>query len=523
MSVTPDLRLSELLAALSLVTDLGMGFPPEHAARNCLLATGLARAMDLPETEVRDVYYTALLKHLGCTAHAHESAWWAGGDEIHAIGKAVGVDFTRPKDAIAHTRGLARGSPPLRRARVVARAMAGGKRWGREFDRAFCEVATHIAERLGLGPSVVRSLNEILERWDGKGGPRGLRGDDIALPARFAQVAEHGSLFDRRGGPEAAVAMVRDRSGRMLDPSIAAAFSRAGPSLLADISAGDPLARVVEAEPEPHLEIAERDIDRVAGAFADVVDLKTPFLQRHSTEVADLAEGASRHLGFSDPEVSAIRRAALLHDLGRVGVPNGTWEKPGPLGVGEWEQVRLHPYHSERILMRAPLLAPLASIAGMHHERSDGSGYYRLVTQAGISMPARVVAAADAFQARTQARPYRAAKSIGQAASEVRAAAEGGTLDADAVTAVLAAAGRAETPPRRHRPAGLSDREVEVLRLLAQGSTTREVARRLFISPKTADHHIQHIYGKIGVSTRAGASLFAMEQGLLAPPTGPAP
>jgi HD-GYP domain-containing protein (c-di-GMP phosphodiesterase class II) len=403
----------------------------------------------------------------------------------------------------------------------MARAMAGGKRWSREFDRAFCEVAARIAERLDLGPGVRRSLNEILERWDGKGGPRGLRGEDVALPARFAQVAEQAVLFERRGGLDAAVATVRERAGRMLDPSIAMAFSRLGSSLFQEIRSGDPLARVVGSEPEPYRTIPEWDVDRVAEAFADFADLKTPFLRGHSTGVAHLAEGASRQMGLSEAEVTGVRRAALLHDLGRVGIPNGTWERSGPLGAAEWEQVRLHPYHSERIMMRSPLLAPSAPIAGMHHERSDGSGYYRQVSRAAIPISARLLAAADPFQAMTQPRPHREALDAEEAATALLAEAEAGRLDPEAVTAVLTAAGRHAASPRRHWPAGLSDREVEVLRLIAQGLATKEVARRLFISPKTADHHIQHIYTKIGVSTRAGASLFAMEQGLLAPRAPP--
>ncbi len=482
MGAPSELRLSELLAALSLVTDLGMGFPPEHAARNCLLATGLARAMDLPEQEVRDVYYTALLKHVGCTAHAHESAWWSGGNEIGAIGKAASVDFTRPREAVAHMRALARAASSGQRSRVVARLAVGGKRWGKEFARAFCEVAARIAERLELGAGVRGALNEITERWDGKGGPSGIRGEDVALPARFAQVAEQALLFHRAGGLDAALTKVRERAGRMLDPGLADAFLRHGPSLLEAISSGDPLTSVVESEPEPRALIPERDVDRVAEVFAAVVDLKSPFFQGHSSGVADLAA-----------------------------------RKPGPLSAAEWEQVRLHPYHSERILTRAPLLAPLAPFAGMHHERSDGSGYYRGVSQAALPMPARVLAAADAFRARTEDRPHRDAMSAEEAADEMRADAKAGRLDPDAVQAVFSAAGRSEAPPRRQWPAGLSDREVEVLRLLARGFTTKEVARRLFISPKTADHHVQHIYTKIGVSTRAGAALFGMEHGLLEP------
>jgi DNA-binding NarL/FixJ family response regulator len=205
-----------------------------------------------------------------------------------------------------------------------------------------------------------------------------------------------------------------------------------------------------------------------------------------------------------------------LHDLGRIGVPNGIWDKPGPLTTAEWEQVRLHSYHSERILSRSSALAPLASLAGMHHERQDGSGYYRQATAATIPNGARVLAAADAYQAMTQERPYRPALTRSAAAEQLRSEAARGRLDPDAVRAILEAAGHAFT--RRTRPAwpaGLSDREVQVLRLVARGYSNREMARLLYISPKTVGHHIQHIYAKIGVSTRAAAAMFAMEHRLV--------
>jgi HD-GYP domain-containing protein (c-di-GMP phosphodiesterase class II) len=210
-----------------------------------------------------------------------------------------------------------------------------------------------------------------------------------------------------------------------------------------------------------------------------------------------------------------IRRAGLLQDLGRAGVPNGIWDKPGPLTTTEWEQVRLHPYHSERILLRSPALTPLAPLAGMHHERLDGSGYYRQAMGESIPAGARLLAAADAYQAMTERRPYRPSHTPEEAAAELRGDAASGRLDPQAVHAVLEVAGHIIEPVRSEWPAGLTSREVEVLRLAARGMSNREIGAALSISPKTADHHIQHIYTKIGVSTRAGAAIFAMEHDLL--------
>jgi putative nucleotidyltransferase with HDIG domain len=247
-----------------------------------------------------------------------------------------------------------------------------------------------------------------------------------------------------------------------------------------------------------------------------MVDLKLPFTRGHSSGVAALAEAAARGLGLAEADAVAVRRAGLLHDLGRVAVPNGVWEKPGPLTHGEWEQVRLHPYHSERILACSPVLAPLAPLAGMHHERQDGSGYHRQAAGAMVPLGARLLAAADAYHAMTEVRPHRPALDPAAAAERVRAEAAAGRLDPDAAGAVLLAAGHARSAPRRAWPAGLSDREVEVLRLIARGASYRAVARDLSISPKTAEHHIGHIYDKIGVSSRAAAAMFAMEHDLLA-------
>jgi len=493
-----------------------MGQPPENAIRSCLLATSLARQMELDERDVGDIYYVTLLQHVGCTAYAHETAALLGGDDIAVRAGGAKVDFATPREALLFLLfELGKGAKPLGRARVVIAAISQGQKFDRELYRSNCEVATHMARRLGLGTGVQGGLNEIYERWDGKGYPRKLSGDDIALPARFAQVASQAVLFARLGGPELAVEVVGRRAGSALDPSIAEAFVRCGRKLLAEITSIDASVAVIEAEPEPCRRVSEPRLDEVARAFADMIDLKSPFTHGHSAAVAKLAEAAAANLGLAQNEVVSVRRAGLLHDLGRTGVPNGIWDKPGPLTETEWEQVRLHPYHSERILSRSSGLAPLAPLAGMHHERQDGSGYHRQATAAMIPNGARVLAAADAYQAMTQDRPHRPALTPEAAAEQLSFEAARGRLDAEAVRAVLDAAGH---PPARARltwPVGLSDREVQVLRLVARGHSNREIARLLWISPKTAGHHVQHIYAKIGVSTRAAAAMFAMEHGLI--------
>jgi HD-GYP domain-containing protein (c-di-GMP phosphodiesterase class II) len=230
--------------------------------------------------------------------------------------------------------------------------------------------------------------------------------------------------------------------------------------------------------------------------------------------VAELAGAAAHACGIDAAGVAGIRRAALAHDLGRVAVHPRAWQKAGPLTADEWEQVRLHPYHTERVLSRSSFLRALAPVACGHHERLDGSGYHRGATGADLPFPHRLLAAADAYRAMTEPRPYRDALAPERAAGELARETRAGRLDADAVTAVIEAAG--QQAPRLERPAGLTDREAEVVGLLARGLQTKQLARRLGISTKTADHHVQNAYRKIGVSTRAAATLFAMEHGLVA-------
>ena len=508
-----EVALAELLAALSVASDLGMGQEPEMAVRACLVATRLARAVDLPERDVADVYYCTLLQHLGCTAASHETAV-VFGDDLATARRAERTDERRSREVLVLLALAGRGTGTAR-LRHLGRALTAGGGVGDRIERSVCEVGAHLAERLRLGAGVREGLHHALESWDGRHGPLGVAGDDIALPARFAAVARQAVIFDGLGGTTAALAMVRRRAGGWFDPSVAAVFARVGPDALRWTAAADVWAEVAAVEPEPRRRVPAAHLDAVAAAFADMVDLKTPFTLGHSPGVAQLATDAGARLGLGEGEVDLLRRAGLLHDLGRVAVPNVVWERPGPLRTAEWERVRLHAYHSERILGRSALLAPIARVAGRHHERLDGSGYHRGAGGGELDAQVRVLAAADVFQALTQDRPQRAALPPAQAAEVVEAAAAAGTLDPDCARAVVEAAGQRPSRTRSAWPAGLTDREVEVLRLVARGRSNREVAEELVVSPRTAEHHVQHIYAKIGVSTRAAAALFAVEHGLL--------
>lgn len=475
----------------------------------------LAGELGLGEDEARPIYWVTLLRYVGCTASSHESAVLLGGDDILVNRRLSLVDHARPREMGGVLLALAGRDQPLpQRARSVARVVVRGKQIGAEVERSHCEVARRIAERFGLPREVSDALHQLGERWDGKGPVRGLAGESISAAARFALLAHVAVEADSAGGVDSAVATVRRLAGTMLDPSIAEAFVRSAASHLASIGDGDPWQAALAAEPGPPLLVPDERLDDVAGGFADVVDLKTPFLHGHSSGVSELAAGAAGAMGLDE---RALRRAGLLHDLGRAGVPSGIWEKPGALSANEWERVRLHAYLSERILSRSAAFAPLAPLAGMHHERLDGSGYHRAARAPSLDVPARVLAAADVYRALVEPRPHRPAFRADSAAAELERMARDGLLDRDAVLAVSATAGQ---PLRRRRgdwPAGLTEREVEVLRLLARGLSKKEIAKRLFVSASTVHTHVVHIYEKAGVSTRASAALFAMEHGLIAP------
>lgn len=485
--------------------------------RSCLIGTAVARQMQLDDREIAATFYVSLLFHVGCGTFAHEASQLFG-DELAANAIAARVDFSRAREMLtSFVPEVSRGRGPIGGLKTAAGVIVQGPGFGRRFDTSNCEVARATARRLGLDEGVQQALFEIHEWWNGHGVPKGLAGDDIAIAARVARLATDAAVFVRFGGADAAVAALRPRAGRTLDPLVVETFVTHADEVVKEAEAGDPRQRILEIEPEPVVSVDGGKLPELASAFGDIADLKTPYTHTHSREVARLAVAAAQQMAIDDSQTSLLRVAALLHDLGRVGVSNAVWEKPGPLTSVEREQVRLHAYLSERILATSQTLQPMARIAGMHHERLDGSGYHRGSAAREIGLSARILAAADAFQAMTQRRPHRPAMTAEAAADAVLEEARAGRLDADAVGAIVEAAGRPAPRLEAPRPAGLSDREVEVLRLIADGRSNPEIAGRLFISRRTAEHHVQHIYAKIGVSSRAAATLFALEHELLPP------
>jgi HD-GYP domain-containing protein (c-di-GMP phosphodiesterase class II) len=510
---TSTVRLAELVAALSLGVDLGFGQPMEHVLRECTIALRLAERIGLDDAERSTVYYAALLVNVGCHVDAHEQAKWFGDDIALRSGKYE-HEYRSLRAAAAAMRLIGSGNPPLHRFRVGFEFAISGRH---DFDDMIAHhalLARTLAERLGLPQAVQEAVVAAYEQWDGRGWPGGMAGDQIPVAARLTHFSEFVEVSHRVGGVAAALALAGKQSARQFDPALAETLRADPDGILGGLDSGQTWKAVIEAEPALRVTVSGDGFDAALLAIADFVDLKSPYTLGHARAVSQLADTTAETLGMPEDETRLLRRAGLVHDLGRLGVSNAIWDKPGPLGVGEWERVRMHPYLTERMLQQSAALAPLAAIAVQHRERLDGSGYPRALAGGAISRPARILGAVDAYQSMRELRPHRPALTADEAAAELRADARAGKLDAEAVEAVLAAAGH-EVRRRREWPAGLTSREVDVLRLLARGLSSKQIAFQLVITPKTARNHIEHIYAKIDTSSRVGASLFATEHGLL--------
>jgi HD-GYP domain-containing protein (c-di-GMP phosphodiesterase class II) len=514
-AVAPPLRLAEAAGVLCLATDLAMGQPLEHGLRTAMLALRTAQEMGLPEEDQVAVYYTGLLHFAGCTAESEIDARFFG-DEMAARPQMLTVAHgSRLELVVTAMRTAHPASAPLARAAKMARAAFGGIAEFRKWASSHCDVARLLGARMGLPGQVQDALRHLYERWDGNGMPGDLRGTRIPLPVRVMQVGEDADVAYQHGGIPLASRVLARRAGSGLDPEPVQAFLALGDAAYKGLDAPSIWDDVMAAEPGPQPVVDEARLDDCLSAVGDFADLKSMWTAGHSRGVADLAGRAAGLAGLGAAEVVTLRRAALVHDIGRVAVPVGVWAKPGPLTRDEQEQVRLHAYHTERVLQVCPALRPLARLAGSHGERSDGSGYHRGSRADELPAAAWLLAAADCYHAMREPRAHRPALSPEAAAGQLGQDAQAGKLPPEAVQAVLTAAG--QTAPPVPVPDGLSERECEVLGLIARGMATKQAARQLGISPKTCDHHIQRLYRKTGLSTRAGATLYALEHGLIRP------
>jgi HD-GYP domain-containing protein (c-di-GMP phosphodiesterase class II)/DNA-binding CsgD family transcriptional regulator len=509
-------RLVELLGALSLACDAADGFAHETTMRTAVLAGALARRGG-DDAFVADVVVGALLRHIGCTGFAVEEAHrYAAGDDVGLRAVMAEVDFARPELAMGtiHERLAAHAPAPLRTAAVEALLTDGPTAVARH-DAAQCDAAERLTSLLPVSPGAARVASHAFERWDGNGGPDHLAGDEISRVARVVEVAYVAELFRSRQGRGGAAAELRARRGGHLDPGVVDDLLGAATELfdLLDDPQRSCWDLLGDAEPAPHARVSPAQVDQVALAFARFTDLKSTWFSGHSEHVAELAAAAATSMGIHDDTCRALRRAGLLHDIGRVGVPTGIWDLPRTLSPHEHDRVRFHSWETERILHTTPLFGTTARIAAAAHERHDGSGYHRGHVPDEHRTEAALLAAADMWCALTAPRPHRDALDTAQASEVLHAAVRDGRLPREPVDAVLGVVGQ---PPvvGRSWPVGLTDREVDVLRLIARGSSDRQISADLGITTKTVAHHVQHVYDKIGVRSRAGATLFALDHRL---------
>lgn len=518
MSATTDssgVRLVEVLACLSLATDLGLGQPTEHMLRATRIATRLGQRLGLGDHDRQCVYEVSLLTYVGCPVYGNEAAGLFG-DDIDFRRGVSELDMAGTTAMAYMLRRAGAGSSPLHRASRAATLMATGAKGVVAQMADHCAAAGRLASNVGLSDQTRAGVEQTYARWDGKGVPAGLKGDELSLAARVAHVAEAAEVFHRSGGLDAAVELVAGRRGTHFDPAVVDAVTT-GPAPLFAALDDDAVDAALDAEPSPRGELTEEELDTVLAAIGDFADLRCPWFAGHARGTATLAAAAASQLQLPVSTVTLVRRAGFVHDLGRMGVPANVWAKPGPLTDTEGERMRLHTYLVERMFNRPGPLRRVGTLAATHHERIDGTGYHRGLSGALIAAPGRVLAAADAYHAMSQQRPHRPAVAPDAAAAELRGQAAAGHLDHVAVDAVLVAAGQSSSGARSGGPAGLTAREAEVLGLLAQGHPTKQIARRLGIRPRTVGTHIEHLYTKLDVSSRAAATLYAMEYGLVQP------
>ena len=512
-----SLRLAELLAAVSLATDLSHDVPAESALRDAWLAVELARLAGWGDADVSDVYYLALLYHMGCTGAVAAQSRLGGGDDISVRHWMSEADYADRPELM---RIVATRLAPHWGATGFATGLAGLATSGRDMPEALAniaEAAVRLSQRLGASPRVTQALSHAYGRWDGKVFTSLPSAEGLSATSRLVHLVHVAQIYNQAGGIEVADAVVRQRAGTEFDPELARLWLQNSHDLLPRLSMDSVWDQVLSAEPEPHRRVGPSHLDEISRALADFVDLASPFTRGHSSQVARLAETAALNAGLGADDSATVRRAAQVHDLGMVSVPNRVWIKRGPLNQSEWERVRLHPYHTQRILSLAGPMRASATIAGLHHERLDGSGYHVGLPANAIPFTARLLAVAEIYQSMSEDRAWRPAFKPEAVTRQLHDDVAARRLDSRAVEAVLLAAGqpRPKTRPSPAWPAGLTDREVDVLRAITRGLANKQIARELHVSQATVHTHVINLYGKIGVNTRAGATLFAFEHDLI--------
>lgn len=445
----PSIWLSEIISALSYALDLTEGQPMGHSVRTCLIGMRIGQQIGLPVADQADLYYALLLKDAGCSSNSSRLFHILNADEIRAKHDVKTTDWTRVgweslHYAVTH---VATNLPFPQRVRRLFQVAMTQQTDSCALVKIRCERGAYIARQLGFSDAVAEGIHSLDEHWNGRGYPDGLHGEEIPLFSRIANLAQTLDVFLGARGPEAAIETALRRGGRWFDPELvkaAASRARTG-DLWSGLDDKDVIEKAKALEPEQRRVRADEDaIDSICAAFAEVIDAKSPFTYRHSNGVAEAALDMAGWLGLSPREMKVLRRAALLHDIGKLGVSNAILEKPAKLTPAEWKIVRNHPYYTLEILKRIPGFEALAEDAARHHERLDGTGYWRGLRADQLSLPARILAVADVFDALRAKRPYRESLPIDKVFSVMREDAPA-KLDRRCLEALVAARSASNT------------------------------------------------------------------------------
>jgi putative nucleotidyltransferase with HDIG domain len=409
-----QLRLSDLISALSYALDLTEGQPMGHAVKCCLLAMRLADVLQLPAEQKADLYYATLLKDAGCSSNAARMYEILGGDERKAKQEIKSTDWTRVTfEGMEYLlRNVMPGRSRLERVFAIASVATSRDAQTRELINMRCDRGAQIAKKIGFSETVSSAIFNLDEHWNGKGFPASCKGEEVPLLSRIMNLCQTLEVFVALNGVSDAFQVLHDRSGTWFDPELVRAAEQLEKDTeLWKILEDDRVREsVIDLEPvSVSLYADDGKLDSVCEAFASVIDVKSPYTHTHSRGVTSVAVAICQRLGLSEEEVTLVRRAALLHDIGKLSVPNNILDKPGKLTAAEWETVRLHPYYTQRILERIRGFQHLAFIASSHHERLDGSGYFRNLRATQLPPAARAIAVADIYDALSSKRPYRAA------------------------------------------------------------------------------------------------------------------
>lgn len=512
--------LAELLCALSFATDMSMGQLMEHGLRTAYIGLQIADTMHLPEEDRQGIFYGALLKDAGCTACASIFSTFFAGNDLGPRSDCILLDHDSMKQAVAwFWRHAPQDVSIAGRIANVFSFLTECRGVMKESMAGHCEVGEMFARRLGLPQQVQEAVRYAWERWDGKGMAYGLNGSHIPIAAQVLHLSQVIECAYWAGGATAAKAMARERQGKDFNPELVAAFfkSSESPDFWPVLERENVQETVLQMKPPASFDkIAADQIEVVCEVLADFADVKSRNTWNHSLTVAEVAVKTARQMGLGQPQLTKIRLSALVHDLGKAAVPIGVLDKGEGLTGDEWERFRLHPYYTERVLARVGPLSDLAPDAASHHEWVNGEGYHRGLSSVQIPLGGRILAVSDTFVtlSRSEGDNVDARRILHKMREYV-----GERLDGECYEALLGSV-TGSAPPKRTRGQDprygyLSDREIEVLRLVAAGMTNREVAKELVISDKTVEHHLEHIYNKLGVSSRTSAVVFAVQQGIV--------